>query len=329
MQNGRWGNDDDTILTIGYGGHLIRFKKHIFYVTLSEREAQATREDKEILTIRKLGRNRKIFEEFFEEVTKPKIRKNIIVYDLNESWWRPRTEIPSRSFDSVFMESDNRKLLVTTIDKFISSETWYVEHGIPYQLGILLHGIPGSGKSSLIRAIASYLKYDIYYLSSSQLYRLDSGLEKLPSKGSIMVIEDIDCSSTLHSRHQTPEQKLDNSPKLENLMLGSIANLADVLNLIDGLCSTHGRILIMTTNFIDKLDPALLRPGRIDLSLKMGYVNNEILTQFAHAFYDHDIPSNFVSIRPKLSCADLQGYVLEGCSLDEILSRVGIHTYDT
>ena len=239
----------------------------------------------------------------------------------------PRGTLPHRPVESVFIEESKRQLLLQTLDNFINREEWYKQHGIPYQLGILLHGIPGSGKSSLIKAIASYLKYDIYYLSASQLYKLEDGLDSLPGKRSIMVIEDIDCEPATHSRTTSEKHEIvsvtgpqDKTNSIDKML--TMTNLADILNLVDGLCSTHGRIMIMTTNRIDKLDPALIRPGRIDLKLEVGYVNREIFDQFTMSFFDR-VVSDKIVISDKLTCAELQDMVLQGMDIIDILKKVG------
>jgi chaperone BCS1 len=322
INNGRWGNDDISF-TLGYGGHFIRYRRHLFYVSLERKDSQGVERDKEVITIQKFGRSRKIFDEFIKEITDPLPRDHIEIYQLNHDYWNPRGELPGRPMSSVFIEADKREALLTTLDNFIASENWYVSHGIPYQLGILLHGHPGTGKSSLIKAIASYLKYDIYYLSASQLYKLENGLESLPRRKSILVIEDIDCDASVHKRKKADEPtELTPVPtgglSLDKLL--TVTNLSDVLNLLDGLCATHGRILIMTTNHVDKLDPALIRPGRIDHKVEVGYVNLEILDQFTESFYRERTTD--IKVKPGITCADLQNMVLQEQSYETIINNI-------
>ena len=327
LTNGRWGNDDDSSFSIGYGWHIIRYRHHLFWVTLESKESHGIREDKEVITIRKFGRSRKAFDLFFRDIERPRVDGKVEIYQLIRDYWAPRGEMPHRPMQSVFMEEDKRQVLLTTLNDFVASEDWYVKHGIPYQLGILLYGKPGTGKSSLIKAIASYLGYDIYYLSSSQLYKLDNGLDTLPPKNALMVIEDIDCEPATHRRVETnsePEepQVRDKIKVVENLL--TMTNLSDILNLLDGICSIHGRILIMTSNHAEKLDPALIRPGRVDLRLEIGYVNTEILEQFLISFYDHGLDGKYFEIRPDVSCAELQNMAMQKLTREEILSNLEV-----
>jgi chaperone BCS1 len=91
----------------------------------------------------------------------------------------------------------------------------------------------------------------------------------------------------------------------------NFANLSDILNAIDGIQSNHGRILILTTNCIEELDSALLRPGRIDLKVEVGYVDNFILNQFMEKFYKGVQIHQGFKIRDEISSAYLQNLILE------------------
>jgi len=104
----------------------------------------------------------------------------------------------------------------------------------------------------------------------------------------------------------------------EDLILNfTMANLSTILNAIDGVRSVHGRILIITTNCINDLDPALIRPGRIDLKINLGYVNNYILEQFFKSFYpEYIVPDNFI-VREGISSAYLQNLIFENLKRPE------------
>jgi chaperone BCS1 len=220
--------------------------------------------------------------------------------------------------DTVFLEQDKKSVILKTIDDFIKAEQWYLDNGIPYHLGILLYGSPGTGKSSLIKAIASYMNYDIYYLPVSSLAKLEDCMDTLPEQ-SIIVIEDIDCEKVLHTRSNTSENSDSSKTAKQVSDIFSIVNFSDVLNVIDGVCSAHGRILISTTNHIEKLDPALIRPGRIDLKVELGYVNSEIFNQFSKRFFGKEFIGD-IKLKERLSCAELQNLILQKKSYDEIIS---------
>ena len=324
LTNGKWGHNDITTIGIGYGGHFIRFENLFMHIHLGKEQSNATVYDKETIVITKLGRNRKDFEKFFKVISTDKERENNIqIYKMNE-YWHPMNLIPKRTLDTVFLEQHKKDILLKTIDDFVKEEQWYLDNGIPYHLGILLYGSPGTGKSSLIKAIASYLSYDIYYLPVSNLSKLNDCMDTLPEK-SILVIEDIDCEKALHHRTNRDEgtdgtqtQKRAKNAQESNDEL-SFVNFSDVLNVIDGVCSAHGRILITTTNHIDKLDPALIRPGRIDLRLELGHVTREVFNQFTKRFFDKNVGEN-IALKDELTCAELQSLLLQKKSYEDIIT---------
>jgi ATP-dependent 26S proteasome regulatory subunit len=128
--------------------------------------------------------------------------------------------------------------------------------GIPYHLGMLFHGTPGSGKTSIIGALAGELKMNLYILSLAGEDMNDERFACLLSEippNSFMVLEDVDAAFAVRKR----STKEDDAP-------GSGLTLTGILNALDGFMASEGSIVLMTTNHRDRLDPALIRPGRVD-----------------------------------------------------------------
>jgi len=336
VMNGRWGAEE-TVLGIGYGHHTLIYKKNLLFITLVKESANQTNYDKDSLTFLKLGRDYGLFKQIIsdaDEIAEDKSSNKI--YKM-EDGWRYVKDQKKRALSSVFLEKTKKKYLLETIDKFISSEEWYLSHGIPYQLGILLYGSPGTGKTSLIKAIAAYLNYSIYYLPSSRLYKIEKAVSLLPDN-SILVIEDIDTNDITNRRDNgwdqpdVPEGASGTAPTTSNnkssddrdfetfLKMG----LSEILNSLDGIFATHGRILIATTNYLESLDSALIRPGRIDIKIEVGYVNNEVLKEFCNSFFpENKINFDEIKIKKnKLTVALLQNMILEGKTLQNILDFV-------
>lgn len=325
LSNGIWGSGGKLITSIGFGTHFIRYKGRYFLFTLNKEVANQTSSDKETLIVTTIGRSRKIFDSLIKDVESLKDKDSDVtsIYKYSGSNWSYIKDQTKRSLNSVFIEKEKKDKLIESLTKFINSEQWYVNNGIPYQMGILLYGPPGTGKTSLIKAIASHVDYPIYYLGAQKLSTIEGAVSELPDK-CILVIEDIDANNLTHTRSKDITEK----KSAESEMVEGVAaiSLSEVLNSLDGLFSTHGRILIATTNHIENLDPALIRPGRIDLKVEIGYVNNEIAHYFVKNFFpetkiDSEDFYNY-NIKPKLTVAVLQNLILEGKSEDQVMDFI-------
>ncbi|EXB24923.1 putative mitochondrial chaperone bcs1 [Morus notabilis] len=177
------------------------------------------------------------------------------------------------TFETMAMEEEVKKMVVEDLDRFVERKEFYKRVGKAWKRGYLLYGPPGTGKSSLVAAMANYLKFDVYdlQLSSMDGYGLRQSLVSVPNK-SIIVIEDIDCSvNKLENRanHVVGGPTSIKSTKRRNKLM-----LSELLNFADGLWSSLGdeRIIVFTTNYKDRLDPALLRPGRMDMHIHLSYL---------------------------------------------------------
>ncbi|PIA55830.1 hypothetical protein AQUCO_00700271v1 [Aquilegia coerulea] len=178
-------------------------------------------------------------------------------------WGSTNLNHPS-TFDTLAMDINLKKEVLEDLDRFVKRKEFYKRVGKPWKRGYLLYGPPGTGKSSLIAAMANYLHFNIYDMELKSIYS-NSQLRKLlvaTRNRSILVIEDIDCSVEFKDRTST-----------ERASNGDQFTLSGLLNFIDGLWSSCGdeRIIVFTTNYKDRLDPALLRPGRMDMHIHMSY----------------------------------------------------------
>ncbi|XP_050233769.1 AAA-ATPase At3g50940-like [Mercurialis annua] len=192
--------------------------------------------------------------------------------------WQPANFDHPATFDILAMDMELKDMIIKDLDKFVKRRDYYKRVGKAWKRGYLLYGPPGTGKSSLIAAIANHLKFDIYDLELTDL-KVNSDLRKLlisTGNKSILVVEDIDCSIQLQNR--SVESRV--IPVPHRLNQGPAPSekqpqmtLSGLLNFMDGLWSSCGdeRIIIFTTNHKEKLDPALLRPGRMDMHIHMSY----------------------------------------------------------
>ncbi|XP_030442352.2 AAA-ATPase At3g50940-like [Syzygium oleosum] len=191
---------------------------------------------------------------------------------LSDAWASVNLDHPA-TFETLAMDLELKKTIIDDLERFVRRKEYYRRVGKAWKRGYLLFGPPGTGKSSLIAAMANYLNFDIYDLELSGL-RSNAELRRLlvaTANQSILVVEDIDCTIELQERKsETRAARMNIMPteySREDLTLSGL------LNFIDGLWSSCGdeRIIVFTTNHKEKLDPALLRPGRMDVHVHMSY----------------------------------------------------------
>ena len=333
LTNGRWGGDDGTTKGAGYGPHVVWYSKNPLLITLVKEDTRSEY-DKETLTITKLGRGHGLFDRIVKQFAQVDDTTNkVVVYTFTDEYWSMQQRQHKRDLNSVFIDQDKKEKLLRVLDNFKTSEEWYIEHGIPYRLGILLFGPPGTGKTSLIKSIAAYVEKNLCILSASKLSKLLRAAEKLP-ENSLMVIEDIDSNLSTRKRasiFDEPKKKKEDEDNplnkykveapstgpsdemmfdIEMMLSMADGGLSEILNAIDGISDTHGRVLVLTTNNPKQLDPALLRPGRVDLMLELGYVTKAIFKEFMAAFFpDFNVSSN-LEVKEEVTISKLQQCVL-------------------
>ncbi|KMT10440.1 hypothetical protein BVRB_5g115660 [Beta vulgaris subsp. vulgaris] len=219
----------------------------------------------------------------------------------NIMWSHIPFEHPA-TFDTLAMDSDKKKEIMDDLENFSKSKDFYARIGKAWKRGYLLYGPPGTGKSTMIAAMANLLKYDVFDLELTAV-KDNTELRKLlidTTSKSIIVIEDIDCSLELTGQRKKNKKKgeaemdykeLENDgdqKKVDNAKVaaennGNVGNgssavtLSGLLNFIDGIWSSCGgeRIIVFTTNYVEKLDPALIRRGRMDKHIEMSYCSFE------------------------------------------------------
>lgn len=231
--------------------------------------------------------------------------------------------LEKRGWDNVFLPQKDRELIENSIHAFINRKAWYEEHHIPYHFGILLHGVGGTGKTSIIKSIVTefdvagfYIK-DLDNLDFENLYTMIAYRDS--SCPAVVICEDIDTASFTNTRERdvaTKEETLDG----DEFQISAKNKLGQFLNLIDGFNSPTNVIYVFTTNHIDDLDPALIRPGRIDLCLEVGYLTDETFDQFLNFHYGKRLPEN-VHVKDELTCSLLQIDVMRGMDYETFLSK--------
>ncbi|KAI1265309.1 BCS1 N terminal-domain-containing protein [Xylariaceae sp. FL1019] len=268
--------------------------------------------EKEEISISCFGRNPWVLKELLMEAQqkymekdecKTQIYRGTVRSMSNEAVWQRCMSRVSRPFSTVILNEETKQELIDDVSDYLcpATQRWYANRGIPYRRGYLLYGPPGTGKSSLSLALAGFFKMRIYIVSLSSNNANEETLgalfAELPRR-CVVLLEDIDTAGLTHTRDDNGSSKQGENNETESKE-GSRDNggstssnnnnnnnnnnsgrlsLSGLLNILDGVASQEGRVLIMTTNHLEKLDKALIRPGRVDMMVEFGLADSYMTT---------------------------------------------------
>jgi hypothetical protein len=237
--------------------------------------------------------------EWLDQLTEEENRANKSLYLFHTASFGWDAQVLSfRNLDSVFLPEGVKEALTDDVERFHAAEAYYARIGVPYHRGYLLYGEPGNGKSSVAAALAHKYRKNVYNLPLSTVKNdkeLSSSIAKI-GKNSILLLEDIDIFSETMAREQKSDKET--------------PTLAGLLNALDGVSTPHGLMVFITTNKIESLDDALIRPGRVDFRMELKspdlyqiesmfeYVYDEPLGVEPRAFKSMAQLSNIFQINP-------------------------------
>lgn len=261
-------------LAPGMGWHVVRFGSHLLFVHRYEpngggaQVGQYSPRRSENIDIWTWGRSNEVIQKVMADIGTMgggEDSKSLRVFTYRQGWTLTCRKA-KRALDSIVLERGQVARVIGDVAEFLESRAWYADRGVPYRRGYLLEGPPGCGKTSLAMAVASHYSRPIYALNLGSILSDDDLMDAVSAvpEYAVLLIEDIDATKVSAVRKEEAGRSGTINVATREVTLSAL------LNCIDGAFAREGRILFMTTNHPDRIDPALLRPGRTDRREHLG-----------------------------------------------------------
>ena len=279
------------MMTPGDGTHFFMFGHTLAWISKEIKDLEKITfngPQLEKLTITLLSRDSKRLRDVITEAHQYATQASIVPVYMYKGWWSRICGKETRSLESIVLNEGQLERIVNDLDWFKSARDWYAERGIPYRRGYLFSGPPGTGKSSLVFALASYLRRPLCVLNISSVDSdndLFGAITDSPSNA-IILLEDIDAiKASSHRRSKSKLQSV-NINKDDDEDDNEGVSKAGLLNALDGILTPENRIFILTSNYPENLDEALIRPGRADLHERIEYLEPKTQVRMMSKFYE-------------------------------------------
>ena len=332
---------DEVSKSIPNDGNTVRYRFQNDILSIWHKTDEVRLTDK-IFTKHEIcvsGRSTQILQNFMQYVEEERtisLNKSVwsqLIYSTNIStdgaYWQSSRTNNTKTLRTVVLRRDQHERLQKDLDSFLNAKDRYNRMGVAWTRGYLLTGAPGCGKTSLIKAISEHANMHIFNLNLS-LINTDAQLEilfrSIPDR-SIVLIEDIDCmTDIIHRRTEASSKKQISETAMclaELVEKQKTFTLSGLLNQVDGITCGCGRIFIMTSNHPEKIDPALLRPGRIDMTLDLQPCTPQQTSDFFKLFFEEHLQEDVLEHIPSRTPAEVSNICLSHLSdKDEAIKAI-------
>lgn len=282
---------DDPAFGPGLGFHWFIWEGRYFWFNVSRLNSSGTDIEKEEFTLYTFGRTTEPFERLVESF---RIKRNpdfVRIYSPSDHGWTPSGRLRIANSETLILDPQVEKDLWEPLEWFIHNEEWYRNKGLAYKHTIILEGPPGTGKSSLVKAIARRYKRDLHQINLSEHgRRLGDLLSKL-QPGDMVCIEDFDDVKTLHRRAASdPTKRLEIAEaeqKEAAMLMDCDIPLSTFLNILQGVIELDDIIIVLSTNHLEKIDPAVYRPARVDKTIHVPFLKDAEIKRYINMMYDN------------------------------------------
>jgi chaperone BCS1 len=294
-------SDDGYRVSPGYGTHWVQ---HCGKKLMVRREFDENLSDtwgntpKERIVITAFGRGpepRQLLSDLVIGLQENK-EKGVGVRVWHAGQWHHLPPRACRPMESVVIDPELRREIVAKTEWFLGAQQWFANIGVPYRHGFLIKGPPGTGKTSIVVALASRYKRPLCIINLSAVNSDNDLLNAFTMAGNdaFILIEDVDAARSAATREETEHQSHPDiptdpgQPPSQKSEEKQFVTLSGLLNALDGVAASEGRLLFLTSNHPEKLDPALLRKGRVDKEFFLGNMTPALVAEMAARFFPEE-----------------------------------------
>lgn len=316
------------VVTIGPGKHIFFYRGQPIMLERTMMQENNGDVIKEIITLSKFGRSHKLFHDLVKDNT-PTKHKALSISSWVNNEWRQNTELDAGGLETIALDKEIREFFIEQMDNFKNGKDTYRRLGLAYKMTVILHGLTGSGKTCLIRALAAQYRMNVCILDLSEIgtVQLVAALGSVPAN-SLLLIEDFDSAKHLHSRvdkDSKKDKKVKDNRSLSDQIIDEYTggNLSGTLNALDGISSLNNVVVFLTTNHLEKIDSAVYRPGRVDHVVELPKPSITAIREHFEYCYP-DLPSD------EIVWSDLPGCIIhkiKQLSLNDTKRAADLLTY--